>query len=229
VINGRRRSRQAHHDYHLVNPSPWPIVGAVSAFVLAIGAILFMRHVTPWIMLIGFVGVLYTMYAWWSDVIKRVARRRPHAGRGDFPPLRHDAVHRLRGDVLRRLVLGLLRRLLPSRRSAAIWSHRSHGRCLAADRRRAVQPLAPAAVQYAAAADLRHDRYLGPSCAAAERPAGAEIRPRPDHPAGHVLHPGAGDRIQPTPASPIPATFTARPSSWRPASMVSMSSSAPFF
>ena len=58
------------HDYHLVNPSPWPAVGATSAFVLAIGGILFMRHVTPWVMLIGFAGVLYTMYAWWSDVIK---------------------------------------------------------------------------------------------------------------------------------------------------------------
>jgi cytochrome c oxidase subunit 3 len=59
-----------HHDYHLVNPSPWPVVGSISAFVLAIGAILFMRHVTPWVMLIGFAGVLYTMYAWWTDVIK---------------------------------------------------------------------------------------------------------------------------------------------------------------
>ena len=58
-----------NHDYHLVNPSPWPVVGSISAFVLAVGAILFMRHVTPWIMLIGFVGVLYTMYSWWADVV----------------------------------------------------------------------------------------------------------------------------------------------------------------
>jgi len=28
-----------HHDYHLVDPSPWPIVGAVSAFIMAVGAI----------------------------------------------------------------------------------------------------------------------------------------------------------------------------------------------
>ena len=26
-----------NHSYHLVDPSPWPIVGAVSAFVLALG------------------------------------------------------------------------------------------------------------------------------------------------------------------------------------------------
>jgi len=64
-----------NHDYHLVNPSPWPAVGAVSAFVLAIGAIVFFRtrmagDGNPWIMIIGFVGVLYTMYAWWTDVIR---------------------------------------------------------------------------------------------------------------------------------------------------------------
>ena len=35
-----------HHDYHLVDPSPWPIVGSVSAFMLAVGAITWMhKHV----------------------------------------------------------------------------------------------------------------------------------------------------------------------------------------
>ena len=34
-----------HHDYHLVDPSPWPIVGAVSAFIMAVGAITWMHHI----------------------------------------------------------------------------------------------------------------------------------------------------------------------------------------
>ena len=33
-----------HHDYHLVDPSPWPIVGSVSAFIMAVGAITWMHH-----------------------------------------------------------------------------------------------------------------------------------------------------------------------------------------
>ena len=33
-----------HHDYHLVDPSPWPAVGSVSAFVMAVGAISWMHH-----------------------------------------------------------------------------------------------------------------------------------------------------------------------------------------
>ena len=55
------------------------------------------------------------------------ARRRrglPHPRGADFAPLRHDPVHRLRGDVLRRLVLGLFRRRAVSRRRAS-------GRCAA--------------------------------------------------------------------------------------------------
>jgi cytochrome c oxidase subunit III len=57
------------HDYHLVEPSPWPIIGAVSAFVLALGAIMWMHGSAPWIMAIGVVGVLYTMFMWFRDVI----------------------------------------------------------------------------------------------------------------------------------------------------------------
>ena len=33
-----------HHDYHLVDPSPWPVVGSVSAFIMALGAIGWMHH-----------------------------------------------------------------------------------------------------------------------------------------------------------------------------------------
>ena len=29
-----------HHDYHLVNPSPWPLVGAIFAFLTAVGLIM---------------------------------------------------------------------------------------------------------------------------------------------------------------------------------------------
>jgi cytochrome c oxidase subunit 3 len=68
------------HDYHLVNPSPWPVIGAASAFVTAIGGIMLMRDVTPWVFLIGFVGVLYTMFAWWADVIHE-------ANTGDHTPV----------------------------------------------------------------------------------------------------------------------------------------------
>ena len=61
-----------HHDYHLVNPSPWPAVGATSAFISAVGLILWMHHLVayaPIILGVGTIGVIYTMIGWWRDVI----------------------------------------------------------------------------------------------------------------------------------------------------------------
>lgn len=58
-----------NHDYHVLPPSIWPFVGAVSAFVMLTGAIMWMHDMGPWVFAIGLVGVLYVMYAWWSDVV----------------------------------------------------------------------------------------------------------------------------------------------------------------
>ena len=53
------------HDYHLVDPSPWPIVGSVAALVLAVGLISWMHKMyaaAPVVFAAGAIGVLYTMY-----------------------------------------------------------------------------------------------------------------------------------------------------------------------
>ena len=69
-----------NHDYHILPPSIWPFTGAVSAFIMLFGAVLWMHNYGPWMGLIGFVGVLYTMYAWWSEVV--------HEGQtGDHTPV----------------------------------------------------------------------------------------------------------------------------------------------
>ena len=61
---------EVNHDYHMVEPSPWPFVGSVATLIMAIGGVFWMHHWTPWVFFIGLAGVLYTMFAWWSDVIK---------------------------------------------------------------------------------------------------------------------------------------------------------------
>ncbi len=129
------------HDYHLVEPSPWPFVGSLGAFVLAVGAVVFMAGLatdpltlivppltpeaaelaraagaqavrdalaaspdfqgdvdavladynranvwwgflgkgSPWIMLLGLGLVIWTMIAWWGDMVKeaRLGRHTP--------------------------------------------------------------------------------------------------------------------------------------------------------
>ena len=69
-----------NHDYHLVNPSPWPALASLGAFIMAIGAIMWMRDVTPWVFFIGLAAVLYTAFVWWADVIKE-------ANSGDHTPV----------------------------------------------------------------------------------------------------------------------------------------------
>ena len=70
-----------HHDYHLVDPSPWPIVGSVAALVLAVGLIAWMHKLfaaAPLVFAAGALGVLYTMVGWWRDVIKEAEFKGDH-------------------------------------------------------------------------------------------------------------------------------------------------------
>jgi len=49
----------------------------VSAFVTAVGAITWMHNsfaLAPLVFGVGFIGILYTMFGWWSDVIKEAHR-----------------------------------------------------------------------------------------------------------------------------------------------------------
>ena len=69
------------HDYHLVDPSPWPIVGAVFTFALAAGAIWWMHKmfaIAPLVFGAGVIGVLYTMMSWWRDVVKEAEHEGYH-------------------------------------------------------------------------------------------------------------------------------------------------------
>jgi cytochrome c oxidase subunit 3 len=70
-----------HHDYHLVDPSPWPIVGSISALVTAVGAITWMHHMFPAAPLVfgaGALGILYTFIGWWRDVIREAQYKGDH-------------------------------------------------------------------------------------------------------------------------------------------------------
>ncbi len=58
------------HDYHLVDPSPWPVIGAIGAFCMAVGLVLWMYESPPWLFIIGAAIVAYTMFVWWRDVVR---------------------------------------------------------------------------------------------------------------------------------------------------------------
>lgn len=63
-----------NHDYHILPPSIWPFLGALSGLTMLIGAVLWMSPNSgdfkqPYMFAIGFLGVLYVMFGWWSDVV----------------------------------------------------------------------------------------------------------------------------------------------------------------
>ena len=74
------------HDFHLVKPSAWPLIGSIAAVVLAMGLVIYMKGLfglpkhTWWVFALGAAGVIYTMIGWWSDVVKE-------ANEGDHTPV----------------------------------------------------------------------------------------------------------------------------------------------
>src|SRR5207253_1659981 len=66
------------HQYHLVDPSPWPLVGAVCAGALAVGGVLYMHGHGTLLLIVAFVAVLAMMAAWWRDVIKEATFQGHH-------------------------------------------------------------------------------------------------------------------------------------------------------
>jgi cytochrome c oxidase subunit 3 len=70
------------HDYHLVNPSAWPVVGSIGALFTTVGAVILMHGIPheednfflgkghlP-LFAIGAIILVFTCIGWWMDVIK---------------------------------------------------------------------------------------------------------------------------------------------------------------
>jgi cytochrome c oxidase subunit III len=82
-----------NHDYHILPPSPWPIMGAFAALAMAAGGIMWM-HEQPGggaVFYAGVASVLATAFFWWRDVV-----REAHAG--DHTPV--VALHLRYGMIL---------------------------------------------------------------------------------------------------------------------------------
>jgi heme/copper-type cytochrome/quinol oxidase subunit 3 len=72
------------HPFHIIDPSPWPAVGAFGALILAIGLVRYMHGSPPWLLAVGVAVVLATMAGWWRDVIHESVVERAHTR-----PVRH--------------------------------------------------------------------------------------------------------------------------------------------
>ena len=82
---------EVKHDYHLVDPSPWPAFGALAAFLLTFGTVAFLHpdllgvglapffeSIGPLAFAPGAILVLITMWFWWRDVIREATYEGHH-------------------------------------------------------------------------------------------------------------------------------------------------------
>ncbi len=67
---------EVKHDFHLVNPSPWPLLGSIAVVVTALGGVTYMKGLfgleagTWWLLALGLAMVMWVMFGWWREVIK---------------------------------------------------------------------------------------------------------------------------------------------------------------
>ena len=68
------------HQYHLVEPSPWPAVGSAAGFTLVLGLTMFMHEYaySVYILGAGVLMVLATMFFWWRDVVREAEYQGHH-------------------------------------------------------------------------------------------------------------------------------------------------------
>nr|YP_007374566.1 cytochrome c oxidase subunit III [Boulengerula boulengeri]ACS37007.1 cytochrome c oxidase subunit III [Boulengerula boulengeri] len=58
------------HAYHMVDPSPWPLTGAVAALLMTSGLAVWFHFNSSMIAMLGLIVLILTMYQWWRDIIR---------------------------------------------------------------------------------------------------------------------------------------------------------------
>nr|AYN50366.1 cytochrome c oxidase subunit 3 [Litostylus pudens] len=59
-----------NHPYHLVDQSPWPLLGSLGVFTSMMGLIKWFHLQSPNLLFLGFTIILLVMYQWWRDVVR---------------------------------------------------------------------------------------------------------------------------------------------------------------
>lgn len=72
--------RYQNHPFHIVDPSPWPLLSSISAFFMLFGVVLYMHFYQKGLtfILIGFFSLLFTATCWWRDVIREATFEGQH-------------------------------------------------------------------------------------------------------------------------------------------------------
>ncbi len=66
------------HPFHLIDPSPWPLVASLAGGMFTFGMVLFMHDKTPLVLYAGIALVLFSMFGWWRDVVREARNGKDH-------------------------------------------------------------------------------------------------------------------------------------------------------
>jgi cytochrome c oxidase subunit 3 len=72
VFFSSKFQKSKRHFFHILDVSPWPLLGSFAAFSLAIGGVMFFHNYAGGglLLLLGFFNVLLVMFGWWRDVVR---------------------------------------------------------------------------------------------------------------------------------------------------------------
>nr|ADO60616.2 cytochrome c oxidase subunit III [Omonadus floralis] len=59
-----------NHPFHLVDVSPWPILGSFSALMMMVGIIKWFHLSSMSLFYLGFTSMILIMYQWWRDITR---------------------------------------------------------------------------------------------------------------------------------------------------------------
>lgn len=65
-------SSNQRHNFHLVDPSPWPLVTSIGLLGMAVGGVMFFHKFLSGgtVFFLGLITVIYTAILWWRDVVR---------------------------------------------------------------------------------------------------------------------------------------------------------------
>ena len=66
------------HDYHLVDPSPWPLATSIATLVTAVGSVYYFHSKVMWAMVLGFLLIIYCAFMWFRDVVIEAEHKGHH-------------------------------------------------------------------------------------------------------------------------------------------------------
>jgi cytochrome c oxidase subunit 3 len=69
-----------NHPYHMVTPSPWPLIASIGAFALTVGGVMFMHSFSggKLLTILGLINIVFIMVVWWRDVIREATYEGKH-------------------------------------------------------------------------------------------------------------------------------------------------------